>query len=77
MRGKPKPRKGKDILSWRSRQKSGEIMTPETFEKIKRSAAARGYRNPEAVAGAAYWKTVKAKYRESKAYDKFNNPDKY
>jgi len=67
-RGKPKPRKGKDMLAWRSRQKPGSIMKPSTFEKIKRSAAARGADDPEAVAGAAYWRTVRAKYRKAKKH---------
>ena len=83
MRGKPKPRKGDDMLDWRSRQKPGSIMKPSTFESIVRSAAARGATNPEAVAGAAYWKTVKAKYKESKkhhsptVHDKFSDVDRY
>lgn len=81
MRGKPKPRKGKGMLAWRSRQKPGAIMTPEKFEKIKRKAAAGGARSPESVAGAAYWKTAKAKYREkhhsSPIHEKFSNPDRY
>jgi hypothetical protein len=41
-------------------------MKPETFEQIKRKAAASGARNPEAVAGAAYWETAKAKFRKRK-----------
>ena len=61
-RGKPKPRKGKGLLAWRSRQKPGAIMKPSTFEKIKRKA--RGaYKSPEAVAGATYWKTAKLKFK--------------
>lgn len=64
MRGKPKPRKGKGLLAWRSRQKRGAIMKLSTFEKIKRKATAAGATNPEAVAGAAYWATAKAKFRE-------------
>jgi len=61
-RGKPKPRKGKGMLAWRSRQKRGKIMRPSTFEAIKRKAAAAGATNPEAVAGKAYWRTAKSKY---------------
>ena len=56
-----------DLLEWRRKQKRGAIMKPSTFEKIKRKAAAAGYENPEAVAGAAYWRTAKAKYKEAKA----------
>lgn len=39
-------------------------MSPATFEGIERSAALRGATDPEAVAGAAYWNTVRRKYRE-------------
>ena len=54
------------VLDWRARQKPGAIMKPSTFERIKRSAAARGATSGKKVAGAAYWKTVRAKYREMK-----------
>lgn len=64
-RGKPKPRKGKGMLAWRSRQKTGAIMKPSTFESIKRKAAASGASNPEAVAGRAYWNAAKKKYKQS------------
>lgn len=37
-------------------------MKPSTFKRIKRTATRRGATNPEAVAGAAYWKTEKKKY---------------
>lgn len=52
------------MLRYRERAGRGRIMSPETFEKIKRSAAARGATDPEAVAGAAYWRTLRAKFRE-------------
>ena len=68
MKGRPKSRKGKGLLAWRSRQKRGAIMKPSTFKKIKRKAQASGATNPEAVAGKAYWRTAKAKYREVKGY---------
>lgn len=54
------------MLTWRRRQKRGAIMKPSTFESIKRRAAAAGASNPEAVAGAAYWRTARAKYRKAK-----------
>ena len=54
----------KKLLKWRRKQKKGEIMKPSTFEEIKRKAAASGATNPEAVAGKAYWRTAKAKYRK-------------
>lgn len=53
----------KKILAWRRKQKRGSIMEPETFEDIKQKAARSGkYGDPEAVAGAAYWRTVREKY---------------
>lgn len=61
-RGKPKPRAGKGMLAWRSRQKPGAIMKPSTFTGIEKKAAAAGATDPEAVAGSAYWKAVGAKY---------------
>ena len=54
----------KKLLAWRKRQKPGAIMKPSTFKTIERKAAARGYSNPEAVAGRAYWTTAKAKFRK-------------
>lgn len=56
----------KSLRKWRRRQKRGAIMKPSTFKKIKRKAAAAGARSPEAVAGAAYWRTARAKFRKSK-----------
>ena len=64
MKGKPKARKGAGMLAWRSRQKTGAIMSPGKFEEIERKAEAGGARNAAKVAGAAYWATVKAKYKE-------------
>lgn len=54
----------KALLKWRSKKGKGEIMKPSTFEKIKESAARGGARNPEAVAGKAYWETARAKFKE-------------
>lgn len=63
-------RKGRKIpramLEYRERAGRGKIMRPETFEEIKRKAAASGATDPEAVAGAAYWKTLRAKFRNRK-----------
>lgn len=79
--GVPKPRAGKGLAAWRSRQKRGAIMEPSTFQEIKKKAAARGARSSEDVAGAAYWKTAKAKFKEKHhsppIHDKYSNPDKY
>jgi hypothetical protein len=49
------------VKKYRTRAKPSAIMKPSTFEKIKRSAAARGAKNPAAVAGAAYWSAAKAR----------------
>ncbi len=41
-------------------------MHPATFKAIKKAAKAAGAKDPEAVAGAAYWATVKAKHKKAK-----------
>jgi len=79
-RGIPKPRAGKGLTAWRSRQEPGAIMKSSTFQAIERKAAAAGATSPEKVAGAAYWKTAKAKYgahHSAPSNPKFDNPDKY
>jgi hypothetical protein len=53
----------KRVLEFRERQRRGSIMRPSTFAAIERKAARGGMRDPEAVAGAAYWQTLAAKYR--------------
>ena len=68
-RGTPKPRKGKNLLAWRSRQKPGAIMSPSTFEEIETKAKKRygiSKKRAEKVAGKAYQTTLKAKYRKAK-----------
>lgn len=57
------PRISKRVLTFRERQRRGAIMHPSTFAEIEREAAAGGARDPRAVAGAAYWKTLAARYR--------------
>lgn len=58
----------KDVLAYRRKRGRGEIMSPETFERIEAGARRRGTRkSPEAVAGAAYWRTAKAKARKANA----------
>ena len=53
------------ILKWRSHQEKGSIMKPETFKEIEKEGDKEyGKGHGSAVAGAAYWKTVKAKYKE-------------
>lgn len=56
----------KGLLKWRSKQKEGAIMKPSTFKSIEKKAAARGARDPKAVAGAAYWSTAESKYAKRK-----------
>lgn len=56
----------KKVLSWRKKQKRGAIMKPSTFKKIEKEAKASGASDPKAVAGKAYWKTVKSKYGKKK-----------
>lgn len=56
----------KRVLEYRERVGRGRIMRPETFERITREAERRDALDPEAVAGAAYWRTAKAKYREAR-----------
>lgn len=56
----------KSVLRYRARAGRGKIMRPSTFASIQSSAAGKGYRNPAAVAGAAYWKTAKAKARKAR-----------
>jgi hypothetical protein len=52
------------ILKWRSHQEPGSIMKPETFKEIEKEGDKEyGKGHGAAVAGAAYWKTVKAKYK--------------
>ena len=64
-RGIPKKRKGRGMLAWRSRQKRGAIMKASTFKKIQRRGARRyGAKRGKKIAGVAYWKTVRAKYRK-------------
>jgi len=55
----------KKVKAWRRRQPHGAIMAPETFRKIA-TEATRRYGSQERgkrVAGAAYWRTVLAKFR--------------
>jgi hypothetical protein len=66
MRGRPKARRGKGLLAWRSRQKPGAIMKSSTFESIKQSEEARGLSEKRATeaAGASYWRAAKKKFKE-------------
>ena len=58
-------------LKFREGRKRGSVMKPKTFKKIERKAKKAGYKHPRAVAGAAYWKTLLAKF---KAAMKKRNP---
>jgi len=53
----------REVLEWRRRQPPSAIMRPKTFKEIERKARQYGATDPTRVAGAAYWKTVMAKYR--------------
>src|SRR6266849_6120364 len=60
-------RKRKTPKTSHPKRSSGErIMHPATFKAIKKAAKAAGAKDPEAVAGAAYWATVKAKHKKAK-----------
>jgi hypothetical protein len=56
----------KELLAWRRKQKRGAIMKPSTFQNMVEAARRGGARNPEDVAGAAYWATAEAKYKKSR-----------
>jgi len=59
-------KESKGLLKWRRGQRPGAIMKPSTFKSIEKKAAQAGATDPEKVAGAAYWRTAKAKYRETR-----------
>lgn len=42
------------------------VMRPETFRRIEREAERRGARDPRAVAGAAYWRALRARARRTR-----------
>lgn len=66
MARKIKPRKGKGLLAWRSRQKQGAIMKPSTFEEIKAENIRKyGTKRAKKIAGKAYWKTAQARYEKN------------
>lgn len=54
------------VLDFRERLRRGSVMRPSTFAEIERSAAASGATDPQKVAGAAYWKTLGARFREAR-----------
>jgi len=55
----------KKIRQWRGKQRRGAIMRPSTFKKIQaRGSRKYGTKRGKKIAGAAYWRTVKAKYRK-------------
>lgn len=45
-------------------RKRTTIMKPSTFRRIVEEAKKRGYDDPEAVAGAAYWRAAEAKAKK-------------
>jgi len=56
----------KALLAWRKKQPKGAIMKPETFKEIVAEAKAKGLPEKRAkkVAGKAYWKTAKKKFKK-------------
>jgi hypothetical protein len=53
---------------WLKKQKRGAVMEPGTFASIAGGAKGKGGKKlsaerRQAIAGSAYWKTAKAKYR--------------
>lgn len=59
----------KALLNWRSKQKRGAIMKPDTFESIKKKSMKSGLSKMAAtnIAGKAYWSTAKLKFKRSKS----------
>jgi hypothetical protein len=58
------------LLTWRRHQKRGAIMKPSTFKRIA-ATATRKYGSKaagEKAAGAAYWASAKAKYRNRRKH---------
>ena len=54
----------KNLLEWRRKQRKGAIMNPKTFRTIyKRAKKKYGKKRAKKIAGAAYWRTVRAKYK--------------
>jgi len=54
----------REMKAWKKRQPRGAIMKPSTFKKIERKAAGSGrYRSAKAVAGKAYQRTLRAKFK--------------
>lgn len=54
------------ILKWRKKQRRGAIMKPSTFKSIVRKASKKyGLARARKIAGRAYWRSAKAKYRRS------------
>lgn len=66
------------VLAWRETLPKGSIMSPSTFVDIAKAAKKKGYKDPTAVAGKAYWTTLMAKYRKAhrKGRTKKNPPIK-
>ena len=57
----------KNLRAWRMKQKRGKIMKPSTFKDIEESAERSGASDPKAVAGKAYWRSARDKFRKSKS----------
>jgi len=57
------------LKQWRRKQKRGAIMKPSTFAEIEAKSKAKGMsaKRAKKIAGKAYWRTAKAKYRKKVA----------
>jgi hypothetical protein len=56
------------VKQWRSHQRRGSIMKAKTFKEIEHKAMKEyhiGKKRAAAVASAAYWKSVRAKFKET------------
>ncbi len=65
MRKRVSKKESKKLLEWRKKQKRGAIMSPETFQEIKEKGEKKyGKGHGAKIAGGAYWRTAKSKYRK-------------
>jgi hypothetical protein len=66
--------RSKAFLKWRKEKEPGAIMKPETFQGIVRKNVKKvGIKRAKKIAGGAYWKTAKAKYRSKALAGRMKN----
>jgi hypothetical protein len=59
---------GRKILAYRKRLRKGAVMKPKTFSRIEKGAMKRygiGKARAAKIAGAAYWRALRAKYKRT------------